>query len=114
MTYLYGPLDSGGEEMPVHDLTGFQRDLLFVIAGLESPNGQEIKSELEDSQEREILHGRLYANLDTLVEDGYVEKGEEDGRTNQYTVTERGKEAIATRYDWQTEYVRPNTHPAKL
>lgn len=47
---------------------------MFVIAGMESPNGQEIKKELEESQGREILHGRLYANLDTLVEDDYVEK----------------------------------------
>ncbi|WP_255171660.1 PadR family transcriptional regulator [Natrononativus amylolyticus] len=98
----------------MHDLTGFQRDLMFVIAGMESPNGQEIKKELEVSQGREILHGRLYANLDTLVEDEYVEKGELDGRTNRYTITDKGKEAIAARYDWQTEYVSPDAKPAKL
>lgn len=98
----------------MHDLTGFQRDLMFVIAGLESPNGQEIKQELEGSQNREILHGRLYANLDTLVEEGYVRKGELDGRTNRYGITERGREAIATRFDWQTEYVTPDPNSVRL
>lgn len=92
----------------MHDLTGFQRDLMFVIAGSDSPNGQEIKAELEETQEREILHGRLYANLDTLVEEGYVEKGEIDGRTNCYTLTDTGEAAIATRYDWQRAYVGPD------
>ncbi|GAB3036272.1 PadR family transcriptional regulator [Natronobiforma cellulositropha] len=87
---------------------------MFVIAGMDSPNGQEIKQELETSQSREILHGRLYANLDTLVDEGLVSKGELDGRTNRYSITERGKEAIAARYDWQSEYVSPDVPLAKL
>lgn len=94
--------------MTVHDLTGFQRDLLFVIAGLESPNGQEIGAELEATQGREVLHGRLYDNLDRLVADGLVAKGEHDGRTNRYTVTEAGEAAIADRYEWQSSYVPPD------
>jgi len=31
----------------MHDLTGFQRDLLYVIAGSEKPHGLAIKDELE-------------------------------------------------------------------
>lgn len=93
--------------MTVHDMTGFQRDLLFVIAGLGEPNGQEIGAELEASQDREVLHGRLYGNLDRLVEEGLIAKGERDGRTNRYTMTEAGEEAIADRYEWQSEYVPP-------
>ena len=87
---------------------------MFVIAGMDSPNGQEIKQELENSQRREILHGRLYANLDTLVEEQFVSKGELDGRTNRYSITEKGSEAIAARYDWQSEYVSPDVTFAKL
>lgn len=98
--------------MTVHDLTGFQRDLLFVIAGLDEPNGQEIGAELEASQGREVLHGRLYGNLDTLVEEELITKGERDGRTNHYTTTEAGEAAIAERYEWQAEYVRP-ARPAR-
>ena len=54
----------------MHDLTGFQRDLLYVVAGLDNPHGLAVKDELEDYYEKEIHHGRLYPNLDTLVEKG--------------------------------------------
>lgn len=32
----------------MHDLTGFQRDLLYVIVGLDDPHGLAIKDEVED------------------------------------------------------------------
>lgn len=32
----------------MYDLTGFQRDLLYVIAGLDDPHGLAIKYELEE------------------------------------------------------------------
>jgi len=35
----------------MYDLTGFQRDLLIVISGLEEPHGLAIKDELEDYYE---------------------------------------------------------------
>ena len=54
----------------MYDLTGFQRDLLTVTAGIEEPHGLAIKDELEKYYESEIYHGRLYPNLDTLVEKG--------------------------------------------
>jgi DNA-binding PadR family transcriptional regulator len=54
----------------MHDLTRFQRDLLYVIAGLDEPHGLAIKDELESYYETEIHHGRLYPNLDTLVDKG--------------------------------------------
>lgn len=31
----------------MYDMTSFQRDFLYVIAGLEQPHGLEIKGELE-------------------------------------------------------------------
>ena len=67
----------------MYDLTGFQRDCLYVIAGLDSPHGLAIKDELNDYYEKEIHHGRLDPNLDTLVDKGLVEKGERDQRTNR-------------------------------
>ena len=39
------------------DLTGFQRDLLYVVAGLEQPHGLAIKDELEAYYGSEIHHG---------------------------------------------------------
>ena len=91
--------------LAMYDLTGFQRDLLYVITGRDSPHGLAIKEELEDYYETEIHHGRLYPNLDTLVEKGLVEKGERDRRTNFYTLTRRGRREIDARRGWEDEYV---------
>lgn len=73
----------------MHDLTGFQRDLLYVVTGRDHPNGLTIKARLEEYYENEIPHSRLYPNLDTLVIKGLVEKGEADQRTNYYRLTAR-------------------------
>ncbi len=89
----------------MYDLTGFQRDLLYVVAGKEEPHGLAIKEELEKYYETEIHHGRLYPNLDTLVDKGLVEKGQRDRRTNTYVVTRRGKREIEARDEWEQQYV---------
>ena len=89
----------------MYDLTAFQRDLLYVIAGLDDPHGLAIKDELEGYYEKEIHHGRLYPNLDTLVEKGLVEKGQRDRRTNFYTLTRRGGREIEARQEWEAQYV---------
>jgi PadR family transcriptional regulator PadR len=88
----------------MYDLTGFQRDLLFVTAGLEEPHGLALKEELEDYYEKEIHHGRLYPNLDTLVEKGLVEKSQKDRRTNMYSLTRRGQREIEARQEWVNQY----------
>jgi len=89
----------------MHDLTGFQRDLLYAIAGQDEPHGLAIKDELEAYYETEIHHGRLYPNLDDLVEKGFVEKGQIDRRTNSYEVTQRGHREIEARREWEDQYV---------
>jgi DNA-binding PadR family transcriptional regulator len=90
----------------MHDLTGFQRDLLYVIADLEEPKGLAIKDELEEYYGTEINHGRLYPNLDSLVEKGLVEKGRIDDRTNSYTLTGRGEREIEARRTWENEHLQ--------
>ena len=91
--------------MALFDLTGFQRDLLVVIAGLDQPSGQTIKDNIEDDADMDINHGRLYPNLDTLVNQELVEKGQLDRRTNYYEITETGKEALRDRQSWEREYL---------
>lgn len=98
----------------MHDLTGFQRDLLTVIAGLDDPHGLAIKEELEKYYETEIHHGRLYPNLDTLVDKGLVEKGELDRRTNYYALTQRGKREIEARRDWEEQYLEADSESATI
>lgn len=89
----------------MYDLTAFQRDLLYVIAGLEDPHGLALKEEMEHYYEKEIHHGRLYPNLDTLVEKGLIEKGQKDRRTNIYNMTGRGRRELDARREWEQQYV---------
>ncbi|SDL08356.1 PadR family transcriptional regulator [Natronorubrum texcoconense] len=89
----------------MYDLTGFQRDLLYAIAGQDEPHGLAIKEELEDYYESEIHHGRLYPNLDNIVDKGLVEKGTADQRTNYYSITARGRRELEARRDWEDQYV---------
>jgi DNA-binding PadR family transcriptional regulator len=87
------------------ELTGFQRDLMFVLSGLNQPSGQELKNRLEEPYDDEINHGRLYPNLDTLVDKGYVKKGSLDRRTNCYELTESGRELIQARRQWENSII---------
>lgn len=87
------------------DLTGFQRDLLYVIAGADQPSGQDVKDEVETYYNSEINHGRLYPNLDTLVNKDLVEKGQLDRRTNYYEISNRGQQTIEQRREWEKQYI---------
>lgn len=93
--------------MSSYHLSAFQRDLLFVVRGLSDPCGKEVKNELEETQDRHLLAGRVYSNLDDLVEDGFVDKGKIDGRTNRYSITPKGEQRIRERYQWQLDQVEP-------
>jgi PadR family transcriptional regulator PadR len=89
----------------MHDMTGFQRDLLYLVAGPDDPHGLAIKKELEEYYEEEVNHGRLYSSLDTLVEKGLVEKGQKDKGTNFYSITQRGKREIKARREWEKQHI---------
>jgi DNA-binding PadR family transcriptional regulator len=81
------------------ELTAFQQNVLTILA--EEPRyGLAIKRELETYYDAEVNHGRLYPNLDDLVEMGLVEKSELDKRTNQYALTEDGYQAILDQLSW--------------
>ena len=85
---------------PLHDLTAFQRDVLAAIAGLDEPNGLEVKEVLDYAYAKEIHHGRIYPAFDDLVDMGLVEKGSIDARTNSYTLTPRGRRELAAHQAW--------------
>jgi DNA-binding PadR family transcriptional regulator len=81
------------------ELTAFQQNILTILA--EEPRyGLAIKRELETYYDSEVNHGRLYPNLDELVEIGLVEKSELDKRTNQYALTDDGYEAVLDQLGW--------------
>lgn len=82
-------------------LTAFQRDILYIVGKLKEPHGLAIKRKLEAYYDSEVNHGRLYPNLDQLVEEGYIDKGEKDDRTNEYTLTNQAKKKLRQRRNWE-------------
>jgi PadR family transcriptional regulator PadR len=89
----------------IHELTGFQRDLLYAIAAYEYPSGQTLREELEAYMGHEITHGQLYPNLDTLVDSGLVDKGQIDRRTNFYALSDEGEQSLKGRREWENGLV---------
>lgn len=80
------------------NLSAFQRDILLVLLRLEQSDddsyGLAIKRRLESRYESEVNHGRLYPNLDELIEQELIERGQIDKRTNRYTLTDAGRELL--------------------
>jgi len=80
----------------MEELNKFQEKCLVATAATDKPSGQTILRWLEDADlgVDRVNHGRLYPNLDELVENGFVEKGEKDYRTNYYEITDAGVEQL--------------------
>lgn len=89
------------------DLSAFQRNILVILA--EGPQyGLGIKEDLEAYYSEEVNHGRLYPNLDKLVNAGYIEKSQRDRRTNEYALTDAGFEAILEHLSWTFDSLTSN------
>jgi PadR family transcriptional regulator PadR len=82
-------------------LSGFQRDILWIVAGSDSSIGMTILEQLEAYYEESINSGRFYPNINELVESGLIEKNNTGGRTNTYSITERGESVLQNRIQWQ-------------
>jgi DNA-binding MarR family transcriptional regulator len=89
------------------DLSAFQLRTLAVIAAHErgfydedETYGLSIKRALEEVADEEINYGRLYPNLDELVDDGLVAKRELDKRTNGYELTDAGDHLLREHGQW--------------
>ncbi|SFR34928.1 MULTISPECIES: PadR family transcriptional regulator [Halorubrum] len=87
------------ESRAASDLTAFQQNILTILAE-EPMYGLAIKRELEEYYGSEVNHGRLYPNLDDLVDYGFVGKSELDKRTNQYELTEAGHDIVLGQIEW--------------
>jgi DNA-binding PadR family transcriptional regulator len=84
------------------DLSRFQIDLLAALA-TEGPSvGLTLKSTLSQRYAAEVNNGRLYRNLDRLADRGLIVKrrGQPDGRSNSYALTERGRKTLRARREW--------------
>jgi len=76
------------------DLNGSKRDLLVEIYQLDQPSGQDIRHRMEAEHDEEVTRGRLYSNLNDLVDVGLLDKGELDLRTNSYQITNDGQRLV--------------------
>jgi DNA-binding PadR family transcriptional regulator len=72
-----------------------------MIASLEEPYGLEIKNHLENYYLGDVKNARLYQNADRLVEQGLVQKGSIDDRTNCYELTDAGEDVLERRRQWE-------------
>jgi DNA-binding PadR family transcriptional regulator len=92
------PPPEGG---PFRDLSAFQRDVLWILAHNGPSKGLAILEALTHYYGEGVNHGRLYPNLDELVEDGLIDKGQRDRRTNEYQLSKSGEQALAVRLEWE-------------
>lgn len=90
--------DGGVDLTRWYRLNAFRRDCLQFIYELETQPeptyGLRLKEKLESEFGKEVNHGRLYPNLDTLQDRGLIEKSELDKRTNRYTLTPEGRALV--------------------
>ena len=105
----YDPVDTRPSQRPETadvvdpDLSKFQIRILAVLAE-EARYGLAIKGELEAYYGEDVNHGRLYPNLDELVQKGFVEKSELDKRTNEYAITDEGAQALGEEIHWLADH----------
>lgn len=89
---------------PLHDVNGFQRDALVVIASCdEPPRGVTIRDELEEYYGHSVNVGRLYPNLNRLEDDGLLDKVPVDNQAKEYTLTEEGERVVSILSEWVQE-----------
>ncbi|WP_440989543.1 PadR family transcriptional regulator [Haloarchaeobius baliensis] len=81
------------------ELSAFQLRILSVLHDREREYGLGVKRAVEAYYGHEINHGRLYQNLNRLVDEGLVAKSVLDGRTNLYSLTDRGAETLFEEVD---------------
>lgn len=90
-----------------HESGKFKVDILTLL--VEKPrSGADVKRQLEDDYNKEFPHGRIYQNLDWLVDHGYAQKDENgiDGKTHRYEATEEGIVAARTYHSMGYQRVR--------
>ena len=81
-------------------LTAFQRDILRTLDREDHRKGTAIRAGLEAYYGVDVSHGRLYPNLDQLVEKELIEKTERNRRTNDYALTDAARDALAKHDAW--------------
>ena len=85
---------SGAHRIP--EFSGFRRDILLVLAFGEPTNGRGLLEDLSSFRDEDVNEGRLYPNLNALVDAGLVEKRENlhDDRSHEFRLDDRGCQCL--------------------
>lgn len=81
------------------DLNAIQRDMMYIINGLDKPTGLQIQAELESYYEKDVPQGRIFPNIDVLVSMEYVDRVS-PSRNIRHELTNDGRELINSRSSW--------------
>lgn len=91
--------------LPADGWDAVTRDVMYVLCATARPNGTAIRDALNDSYpEREVFKNRLYPRLDDLASEGFVAKGEQNGRSNYYELTAAGQERVLQHLAWVLQH----------
>ena len=85
------------------NLPHIERDALYIIAGLEEATGVRIHQHLNRYYEQDRSEPRVYNSLDNLVSKELVEKSQKNRRTNLYSITQSGIQALEDHRNWQNQ-----------
>jgi DNA-binding PadR family transcriptional regulator len=78
------------------ELSDFRRDILLTLARSQPTNGSGLLADLSTLRDEQVNGGRLYPNLNALVDAGLVEKRENyhDDRSHEFRLDDQGRRAL--------------------
>lgn len=76
----------------------------MLLYGSEGLRGQELKAQLERHYDRRLEPRGFYGSLEALVDAGHVDRSEA-GIHEIYSLTEAGRNALETHYEWMRESI---------
>lgn len=90
----------------MQDMTIFQRDILYLVDGNPNESGLVLLDLISEYYGKDLSSGRLYPALDYLAQNGLISKRSADGRANEYEITDKGREKMRSRRQWENNITR--------
>ena len=82
--------------------SGRRRDICVVVASLDRPTAQRVKSTLSRRYDERIDPASFYGSLDSLVDGGHLRR-ETDGIHDRYALTDAGRRLMDAHFAWVDE-----------
>ena len=82
-------------EIPQRDQTALQRDVLLLVGRLDKPSAKDVVDAVG------AHYPGVYRTLNDFADEGLVEKGAKDGRTNEFELTDEGQSLVESRIKWE-------------